>query len=566
MKAALAPTVSHAAAEREARGETVYRCGNLAYTKRGLVVLFAWMLWGDLCYTLMEAVVPSILPLKLRSLESSNWLIGAIMGTLPGVFSTTICPWVSFKSDRYRSKWGRRIPFIMWTLPFLTASLVLIGCSDAIGAWAYRQFFQGSGVRQAAVVIALLAVFAGLFDLFNMFVGSVYSYLFRDVVPEKALARFMAYFRLIGVLSSAAFNFFVFKYAESHMREIYLGAAALYGVGFTLMCLKVKERTYPPFPEQVQAPSLKRDLQTFAKESYSISFYWNIFLDNMLGSAGGCAAVFTIFFYKSMGLELDLFGKIAAVSGVSIAICLTFIGHYVDRWHPVRVAAYMAPLVGLGMLNSCVWIWVQGAPPPQLFFWATIVFGLFCCLGVAAFTASGGPRQMELFPAERYGQFCGAQALLVAGMKMGGGVVAGVCIDSLKHVLPDGDCAYRYIFVWQLGFAALALFFHCRAYRAWKRLGAESGYTPPHKSFNVRKLLAQAPSPGPSVGGAVNRQCAGLFLLALLGAWVFAAIFLVYFGLFRHEIRNTLVFLVQLILITALFPLYRKLLRFLEAP
>jgi hypothetical protein len=50
----------------------------LTYTKAGLFVLFSWLLWGDFCYTLMEAVVPSILPLKLKGLGCSNWLMGLI--------------------------------------------------------------------------------------------------------------------------------------------------------------------------------------------------------------------------------------------------------------------------------------------------------------------------------------------------------------------------------------------------------------------------------------------------------------------------------------------------------
>jgi hypothetical protein len=31
-----------------------YTCGSLIYTQRGLVALFAWMLWGDFCFTPME--------------------------------------------------------------------------------------------------------------------------------------------------------------------------------------------------------------------------------------------------------------------------------------------------------------------------------------------------------------------------------------------------------------------------------------------------------------------------------------------------------------------------------
>lgn len=38
-----------------------YHCGTLTYTKAGLFVLFAWLLWGDFCFTLMEAAAPNCL-------------------------------------------------------------------------------------------------------------------------------------------------------------------------------------------------------------------------------------------------------------------------------------------------------------------------------------------------------------------------------------------------------------------------------------------------------------------------------------------------------------------------
>ena len=42
-----------------------FRVGTLQYTRSSLAMLFVWLLWGDFCFTLMETVVPSILPLKL---------------------------------------------------------------------------------------------------------------------------------------------------------------------------------------------------------------------------------------------------------------------------------------------------------------------------------------------------------------------------------------------------------------------------------------------------------------------------------------------------------------------
>ncbi|MFA6176503.1 MAG: hypothetical protein WC765_08005, partial [Phycisphaerae bacterium] len=64
-------------------GAKLYHCGTLIYTKVGLFALFAWILWGDFCFTLMEVVVPSVLPLKLKALGCSNGMMGIILSTIP---------------------------------------------------------------------------------------------------------------------------------------------------------------------------------------------------------------------------------------------------------------------------------------------------------------------------------------------------------------------------------------------------------------------------------------------------------------------------------------------------
>src|SRR5271154_1464383 len=91
-----------------------YRVGTLTYTKAALTMLFFWLLWGDFCYTLMESVTGPIMQLKFQALHSSNVQIGLILGTIPGIVYSTLNPVISYKSDRYRSRFGRRIPFILF--------------------------------------------------------------------------------------------------------------------------------------------------------------------------------------------------------------------------------------------------------------------------------------------------------------------------------------------------------------------------------------------------------------------------------------------------------------------
>lgn len=111
----------------------VFRCGTLTYTRRHLAVLFFWLLWGDFCYMVMEHVTGPIMQLKFKDLGASNFEMGLLLATVPATMGAFLNPIISFKSDRFRSRWGRRIPFIIGTLPFLSICLVLLGFGDRIG-------------------------------------------------------------------------------------------------------------------------------------------------------------------------------------------------------------------------------------------------------------------------------------------------------------------------------------------------------------------------------------------------------------------------------------------------
>ncbi len=474
--------------EHDEQGRALYRCGTLVYTKRGLVMLFAWLLWGDFCFTLMETVVPSILPLKLRALGSANWVIAAIMSTLPGIFNTTICPWVSSKSDHYRSRWGRRIPFILYTMPFLTASLLFIGFSDTLGGWLHAWMFTGSTVKQTTVVIFLLAVFAGMFDLFNMFVGSVYWYLFNDVVPEHLLSRFFGWFRMVGYASGALYNYFIFQYALSHMQLIYTCAAVLYFVGFGVACLKVKEGQYPPPPDDGLRPSLKRDIKNFASECFTQRFYWLIFLNTMTTAISGTIGVFSVFYSQSMGLDLNLIGKSSAISGVAIVVCLSFAGVLADRWNAVRVDAYNNALLFMLLFTNLIWVFID-PPTTVVYFWVSIGAIPFTVLLSAISATAYMPRLMQLFPKDRFGGFCGAQALVRSAGTMVGGLVAGFYLDVVKRFYPEGSLQpYRYITVWQFFWGLVSFYFCYQVYRYWKRLGGENSFVAPQTPVKFADL------------------------------------------------------------------------------
>ncbi len=471
-----------------------WKCGSLVYTKRGLIALFGWLLWGDFCFTLMEAVVPSILPLHLRNLGASNTLIGIVLTTLPGIFNVTITPWVSFKSDRHRSRWGRRIPFMLFTLPFVALSMILIGFSDQIGAWVHASFMSGSAIQQAKVVILLLTVFAAMFELFNMFVNSVFWYLFRDVVPETHLSQFNAYFKVIGTTTGTLYNFFIFKYAESHMTEIYVGGALIYAIGFGAMLLNVKEGEYPPVTDVTEKTTWKEKIQLYVRECFTLRYYWDIFLWQTFQAMSFACGVYSVFYFKSLGFSLDLIGKKGALAAVTGPVCLLILARFVDRWKPVRVAAYGFAFGAFFSLGGWLWLAIP-QPEPMIFFWIFVSSGITAALSGAAGQAAQAPLLMILFPKDKYGQYSGAMALIRAVALIASGVLAGLFMDFWKRVFPDGDFAYRFMFLWQAPLTILSFYFFYRVYRVWKRREKEGEFMPPEEKFRLSDLPPRTDQP-----------------------------------------------------------------------
>ena len=159
-------------------------------------------------------------------------------------------PVISTYSDRYRSRFGRRIPFLFFATPFVTAALVLMAFSPEIGAWLHVALRPLLGNLPAwslaGAGVFAIALLMGIFKFFDMFINTVFWYFFNDVVPNAYMARFLGLFRVVGSLAGMLFNWFLFPVALTHFRWIFLGAAVLYFAGFMMMCWRVKEGKYPP--------------------------------------------------------------------------------------------------------------------------------------------------------------------------------------------------------------------------------------------------------------------------------------------------------------------------------
>ena len=63
----------------------IYTAGTLRYTAGGVFWLFFWMLLGSFVFSMLERIIPILLPLTLNQYGCSNETIGLLVGSLPGL-------------------------------------------------------------------------------------------------------------------------------------------------------------------------------------------------------------------------------------------------------------------------------------------------------------------------------------------------------------------------------------------------------------------------------------------------------------------------------------------------
>ena len=465
-----------------AAGGAQFSVGTLVYSRAGLAWLFTWLLWGDFCFTMMETVVPSIVPLRLRELNAPNWIMGLVLVTLPCILNVALNPIISTASDRHRGRMGRRIPFMLFTVPFVSIALCLMAFSTELGARLHGLIGASTGWSAAAVTVGTIAIAMGLFKFSDMFVNTVFWYFFNDVVPHNVMARFLSLFRIVGAGAGVLYNYFIYQYALSHLRLIFVCVACLYLIGFTMMCLLVKEGKYPaPAKLAENKWNIVKMIRSYIGECLQHRLYIYFFLHNMFWSLSLACGIFTVFLNLSLGLTLRQLGSIAAAVGVANIILAYPAGALADRFHPLRAMLWI--IAGLLLIAPLNFIWLFTSFKPDLNFKILIALQVIALPLGLIYNAVSLPMYMRILPKDRFGQFCSFNAICSAGAGALGGVVAGGYIDLMRKVFPDEtwgkDYCYRMIPAWGLPLQILGMVFLVLLYRAWKELGGDRHYVPP---------------------------------------------------------------------------------------
>lgn len=439
-----------------------WRVGTLTYTRAGLVSVFAWLLWGDFAWMIKERALWPLVPLILKHFAASDMVTGLLVVTLPAAIGLILSPIVSYRSDRKRSRLGRRIPYILATTPVAVAGIIGCAFSASMGAWLHTLLGAYSpGLN--LVSLLCFGVWWVLFEFGTVVTNSVFSALINDVVPSLLLGRFFGLFRAVSLLAGILFNLFLIKHAEAHYTLAFVLIGLLYGAGFMLMCFMVKEGEYPP-PEAVERPGRLSAIRLYFRECFHLPYYWWVFLAVTLGSIVFIPVnLFSVLHAKSLGIDLAVFGRYLAATFVFSIILAYPLGALADRFHPVRMTFFTLVLYG------ALTVWAGfGATTREGFAIAFIGHGIVSGM---FYTCSASVAQ-RLFPRAKFAQFSSAAGILGAFFNMGIAPLVGWLLDLTGNLYSN---TYFCGFV----IALFALVAYAVTWHKFLQLGGPKNYTAP---------------------------------------------------------------------------------------
>lgn len=455
------PDRSPPAAEQAAPARRWHR-GSLTYSAGGLFVLFVFLLIGDFAWSVKERAAIPVAQVLLKQLEASNLYVALVAGSVPWALSMLLGPIVGVRSDRHRGRWGRRIPFLLLPTPMLVLGLLGMAATSQAGA-LLDALLGASSPGPRLCKLGWFSLMWVVFEVGSATANAVFNGLIADVVPDQLTGRFYGMFRTISLLAGIVFTYQIVGQAETYYAAIFIGVALIYGVGFALMCWRVREGSYPPPPPPEPSAGLG-EIRRYVRECFSHRFYVGLFLAIMLGLISFSPVNnFGVFYAQKVGLGLDGYGKALALTYTCSLVLALPIGWLADRWHPLNVglgciALYAAAMLPAGLL-------VQTAPQ---FSAAFVAHGVLSGLYVTGTAAIG----QYLFPRDRFAQFQSAANVLSA---LGYTLVPplmGAWLDLTGQ-------AYRDTFVASGLLAAASALIYLWLLRPFKALGGRQAYSPP---------------------------------------------------------------------------------------
>jgi MFS family permease len=379
-----------------------------------------------------------------KDYSASNTEI-ATFGSITSLLSVWLNPVCSTWSDRMRTRYGRRRPFILLATPFFALFLMLMPYMPDFFRWIDQypvaaRLFDLVPVRGEVMCIFICGLAAGAF---NAMVLAIFSYLYWDVVPVVVLGRFNALGKIVTGVAVFLWNFFFFGLGQYHMKGVFIGVSIFCLLFYMISTWQIKEGDYPPVDPHTKG-GIFAPIRAYCVECFSQPYFLWIFLGFTLYQINNLGNQYQGFYlFYNLGLSMDVIGKMRAVPLI-LAIVLAFvIGTMTDKFNPVRLLT-----------------------PTYLVFLVIATGTTIMSTTAGIVTAALMPR---IYPMEKLGQYCSASALSQQVACALVGPAMGRLFDCTSN---------RFGFLWSADFLFAAALVFQRVQSNWKK---RHGHAPhPH--------------------------------------------------------------------------------------
>ncbi|HOM66601.1 MAG: Inner membrane symporter YicJ [Chloroflexi bacterium ADurb.Bin120] len=184
-------------------------------------------------------------------------VVGAIM-TIISLYDALIDPFIGHWSDNLRSKMGRRRPFILFSLPFIAISMVLLWMPPGGSTWLV-----------AGYLTLIMLVYSSSFSLAGIPYDATMAELAENNAERISLSSWKSVFGIIGVMAGSLLIAPLFESKGA----LYMGIVTAV-VGFVTILLSVPaiRETRKPVGEQIDViEGLKHTLKNKPFQSMLLS-------------------------------------------------------------------------------------------------------------------------------------------------------------------------------------------------------------------------------------------------------------------------------------------------------
>lgn len=356
----------------------------------------------------------------------SAFATGVIM-SLDNIAAVFIQPWIGLKSDRTRTRLGRRLPFVLMGAPLSAIGLMAIPCAVKLIPPA-----QSGQITHLMGPFALLVTALGLTLLASAVYRTPAAALLPDIVPSHFRSQATGIINVLGGLGVVIGWFGGGWLFDQDVALPFLTGGLILLLTSGLMVLGIKER--PPHAPEIssaQSPGLFDYIEAAWRTPDKSAIYLLLAIFTWFLAYNTLETFFTSYASFELGIATGQAARLFTVAGGVFMAAAIPVGYLAGKFGRKRI------IIGglVAFMGAVLLIW--SSHQLILISAALVIVGL----GWAMININSLPMVLDSVPAEQAGAYTGLYYFASMSAAIIGPMVIGRVIDTLGYRAMFGAAA-----------------------------------------------------------------------------------------------------------------------------